>query len=40
MVDVGSDELKVVVVQAIHELALRLPGKHRCVCAAMTIRLK
>ena len=29
MVDVGSDELKVVVVTALHELALRLPAKHR-----------
>lgn len=29
MGDVGSDELKVVVVTAVHELALRVPTKHR-----------
>jgi hypothetical protein len=29
MVEVGADELKVVVVRAIHELALRIPSKHR-----------
>jgi len=29
MLDVGSDELKVVVVTALHELALRLPSKYR-----------
>jgi coatomer subunit gamma len=40
MVDVGSDELKVVVVQAIHELALRLPAKHRSIMAFLSNALR
>ena len=37
---VGADELKVVVVQAIHELALRLPSKHRSIMAFLSNALR
>jgi coatomer protein complex subunit gamma len=40
MADVGSDELKVVVVEAIHELALRLPAKHRAIMAFLSNALR
>jgi coatomer protein complex subunit gamma len=40
MADVGSDELKVVVVTAVHELALRVPSKHRPVQALLSNALR
>jgi coatomer protein complex subunit gamma len=40
MSDVGSDELKVVVVKGIHELALRTPGKHRVVMTFLATALR
>ena len=36
MVDVGSDELKVIVVRAVHELCLRVPSKHRSIMAFLS----
>jgi len=40
MADVGSDELKVTVVQAIHELALRLPAKFKTIMAFLANALR
>lgn len=40
MVDVGTDELKVSVVQAIHELALRTPAKHRVIMTFLSNALR
>ena len=31
MLDVGSDELKIIVVRAVHQLGLRVPSKHRAI---------
>jgi coatomer protein complex subunit gamma len=40
MSEVGSDELKVTVIQAIHELALRMPSKHRALMAFLANALR
>lgn len=40
MAEVGSDELKVTVVQAIHELALRMPTKHRSIMTFLSSSLR
>jgi coatomer protein complex subunit gamma len=38
--DVGSDELKVTVIQAIHELALRMPAKNRAIMTFLSNSLR
>lgn len=40
MVDAGADELKVTVVQAIHELALRTPTKHKSIMTFLSNALR
>lgn len=40
MAEVGSDELKVVVVKAIHDLALRTPAKHRAIMSFLATALR